>query len=820
MAPRFLRFGAALLAVLVASPANAQLAISEFRLRGPGGASDEFIEIRNRNATDFTIAGAGSGYAVVTSDGVTRAVIPNGVVIPGHGHYLLVNSVGYSLGNHPAGPGTTATGDLAYTTDIPDNIGIALFSTSLPAAFNVVNRIDAVGSTSEANTLYREGTGYAALPAGIVNHAFVRDTCGKSGSIAAFGPCSANGEPVDTDDNATDFIFVDINATPSAAGQRIGAPGPQNLTSPAGNGGTTAQRLDTCVPLRAAPNRVRSTAMDPPSNSTWGTVDIRHTFTNTSAANLTRLRFRVVDVTTFASPGGIADLRVRSAEPITVTVDRPPCGTGTSDINVSGTTLETPPSQPNGGGFNSTLSVDAVTPATPLAPGASIDVRFLLGIQQTGNYRIGLVPEGTPSAGDGSVLMFDGCMDACVGVTSITRASANPSNASTVDFTVNFSAAVDGVDSTDFVVATTGSLVDAAVTAVTGSGTSRTISVDTGSGDGVLRLHLIDDGSIAAVGGFPPLGGNFTTGEPYSVDRTGPSVTIEQAASQPDPTDASPIRFTVTFSESVLDFDGADVIVGGDAGATTAQISNAFDSTYTIAVSGMTGPGTVTASIPAGIATDVLGNTNAASTSIDNSVAFATVPAAPTALSAVSGEGQASLTFVAPGDDGGQPILGYTARCESEAATVEIDAGGSPILVTGLGNGVDYGCTVLAYNAIGDGPPSNTAAVFPQSVPLAPTLLVLFEGDAQALLHFAPPSSDGGSAILHYQALCSDGMDTVGGAATGSPILVTGLVNHTTYSCVVIAHNAFGDSPPSAALSVRPPDNLLHEDGFEPLETP
>ncbi|HEU4860794.1 MAG TPA: proprotein convertase P-domain-containing protein, partial [Chitinophagaceae bacterium] len=49
-----------------------------------------------------------------------------------------------------------------------------------------------------------------------------------------------------------------------------------------------------------------------------------------------------------------------------------------------------------------------------------------------------------------------------------------------------------------------------------------------------------------------------------------PSVTINQGASQTDPTSASPILFTVTFSEAVTGFATGDVTLSGTAGATTA----------------------------------------------------------------------------------------------------------------------------------------------------------------------------------------------------------------------------------------------------------
>lgn len=365
------------------------LLISEFRVRGPNGANDEFVEIYNNSGADLTVAAddASSGFAIVASDGVARCVIPNGTVIPARGHYLCVNSVGYSLASYPAGNGTTATGDATYTTDIPDNAGIALFQTSNPANFTLANRLDAVGSTSEANTLYKEGTGYPALTPFSINYSFYRDNCGKSGSISAHGWCTIS-TPKDTNNNAADFVFVDTNGTSAGAGQRLGAPGPENLSSPIQrNVSLPSTLLDPCVGSPSPPNRVRDFTSDPANNSTFGTLDVRRTFTNNTGGSVTRLRFRVIDLTTFPAPSGIADLRPRTSTAVVVTVDRAPCGSGTSNVTVQGTTLEQPPSQPNGSGFNGSLSAGTITLATPLADGDSIDVRFLLGIQQTGTFR-------------------------------------------------------------------------------------------------------------------------------------------------------------------------------------------------------------------------------------------------------------------------------------------------------------------------------------------------------------------------------------------------------------------------------------------------
>jgi len=376
-----------------------QLVISEFRLRGLSGANDEFIEIFNNSGADHTVtAASGTGYGIAASDGITRCSIPNGTVIPNRGHYLCVNSVAYSLASYPAGNGTTATGDATYTLDIPDNAGIALFNNNTGGgSYSLASRLDAVGSTTEANTVYKEGTGYPALVPFSINSAFYRDNCGKNGSITTMGACPSAGNLIDTNNNATDFVFVDTNGTSAGAGQRLGAPGPENLSSPIErNASFTAPLLDTCVGGSSPPNRVRDFTSDPANNSTFGTLDIRRTIVNNTGGNVTRLRFRVVDITTFPAPSGIADLRPRTAGTVVVTVDRPPCGSGMSNVSVNGTTLEQPASQPNGGGFNSSMSAGTVTLATPVANGASVDVRFLLGIQQTGLFKFYINIEALP----------------------------------------------------------------------------------------------------------------------------------------------------------------------------------------------------------------------------------------------------------------------------------------------------------------------------------------------------------------------------------------------------------------------------------------
>ncbi|MBN1304918.1 MAG: DUF1906 domain-containing protein, partial [Anaerolineales bacterium] len=114
-------------------------------------------------------------------------------------------------------------------------------------------------------------------------------------------------------------------------------------------------------------------------------------------------------------------------------------------------------------------------------------------------------------------------------VTSILLADPSPTSAASVDFTVNFSEPVTGVDTStpfaDLTLVTTG-LSGASITAVSGSQDSFTVTVDTGAGSGTIRLDMIDDGSIQDLGGNP-LEGGFTSGETYMVEKIGPQVAAD-----------------------------------------------------------------------------------------------------------------------------------------------------------------------------------------------------------------------------------------------------------------------------------------------------
>ncbi len=179
-------------------------------------------------------------------------------------------------------------------------------------------------------------------------------------------------------------------------------------------------------------------------------------------------------------------------------------------------------------------------------------------------------------------------------VTSITRNGSELSNATNVDFVVNFSEAVTGVDVSDFILSTTNPS-NASILNISGTGASYVITVDTGSSDSSLRLDLVDNDSIANSSGVP-LGnigignGSFTIGESYITDKTSPLVS-SIIRGNTNPSNADNVDFIVTFSEAVLGVDATDFsLVSANTNniASVNTISGAGN-VYTISISTGTG---------------------------------------------------------------------------------------------------------------------------------------------------------------------------------------------------------------------------------------
>ena len=111
------------------------------------------------------------------------------------------------------------------------------------------------------------------------------------------------------------------------------------------------------------------------------------------------------------------------------------------------------------------------------------------------------------------------------------------------------------------------------------------------------------------------------------VETVRPTVTVNQAPNQLDPTDIQPIVFIAEFSEPVFGLNASAIsLVGSTANTSAANISissiGSDGRRYLITISNITSTGQIRVSLPAGGAFDAAGNFNVASTSIDNTVNF------------------------------------------------------------------------------------------------------------------------------------------------------------------------------------------------------
>ncbi len=399
--------GSATGTILIANQAGTLL-ITELRTSGPGGAGDDFVEIYNNTDSPITVNDASGGYGLFkmgtgcNTNPVLIGVIPNGTVIPARGHYLFVGSA-YSLANY-GGTGAAA-GDQVLAQDIEDDRNVGLFNTTSLLNLSTQTRLDAVGfdgNTGAVCDLLREGTTLTPMSGSVLEYSFVRDECGKKGNPATFGACPTGGFVMDSQVNNNDFIFVETTGAVTPAGQRLGAPGPQNSGAARLNLSVVALLLDATKGSTTSPNRERD--MTPVPNGAQGTMSIRRRFVNNTGAAVTQLRFRVVDISALPVSNPIADLRVLSSTAVTVSgiKDSATCAaTGTPSsqpctVTVFGTTLETPPAQPLGGALNSSLNAGTITLAQPLAPGASINLQFLLGVQNQGSFKFFFNIEALP----------------------------------------------------------------------------------------------------------------------------------------------------------------------------------------------------------------------------------------------------------------------------------------------------------------------------------------------------------------------------------------------------------------------------------------
>ncbi|WP_430456812.1 Ig-like domain-containing protein [Rheinheimera sp.] len=329
----------------------------------------------------------------------------------------------------------------------------------------------------------------------------------------------------------------------------------------------------------------------------------------------------------------------------------------------------------------------------------------------------------------------------------------------------------------------------ASVTATNSSGTwTATYTIVAGAIDAINR-----NASVTATDNA----GNSTTVADSSnatVDNIAPTVTGSVPDGGAQSTDPS-VDFTVNYSESVSNVSIDDFALGSTGGATGTinNVSANSGSSILIQLTGIAGNGTLKLNhLGSTNVIDDAGNAVVAYTSgTTHTVAIPTAPDAPTIGAATAGDGQVSVAFTAPGNNGGSAITGYTVTSNPGGIT----AGGngfttSPITVTGLTNGTAYTFTVVATNAIGT---SVTSAASNSATP-----------KANQTITFANPGSQTFGTTPTLSATSDSGLTvTFTSSTTGVCTITSGgaLTFVTAGSCTIDAEQA-GNGSFNAAPTV------------------
>jgi hypothetical protein len=168
---------------------------------------------------------------------------------------------------------------------------------------------------------------------------------------------------------------------------------------------------------------------------------------------------------------------------------------------------------------------------------------------------------------------------------------------------------------------------------------------------------------------------------------------------------------------------------------------------------------------------------------------------------------------------------GLTTDYGSSISGGTIIAGSGPTAVsaaiTGLSCNSSYHFRVSGANSVGTGTGSDGTFSTTACPPGIPTIISATAGSSQASIYISPPDSDGGAPIISYTVAPSSGIAV---SSDIMPIIVSGLVNGSSYTFTARAQNAAGfggSSAPSVSVIPGPVWNsgkLFGATGFQTVQ--
>ncbi len=295
-----------------------------------------------------------------------------------------------------------------------------------------------------------------------------------------------------------------------------------------------------------------------------------------------------------------------------------------------------------------------------------------------------------------------------------TAGQADPTNSATMNFTATFSEPVSGLSTSGIQISGSLTAHVSAITAVSGSIYTVTV-IGATDGDTVKATILAGAATDAA--------GNANTASTsadnqITYDSTPPSVTINQAAGQTDPTNINSAKFDIVFSEDVSTLTASGIALTGTTGAVTT-LTKVDARHYTATVTGMTDADVATAAVKTSVVSDASGNSNTASTSTDNQVTYDTTQPTVT-VNQVAGQADPTnqdyatfrIVFSEPVQASSFTYddLTITGTTGSVASLTQIDSTTWDVVISGMTNGDIATVSLLASKVTDLAGNANTAS--------------------------------------------------------------------------------------------------------------
>ena len=183
--------------------------------------------------------------------------------------------------------------------------------------------------------------------------------------------------------------------------------------------------------------------------------------------------------------------------------------------------------------------------------------------------------------------------------TIIPPSSPNSNNAIRVRFL--FSEFVSGLDTSDFVIETTGNVSANVLSVNNHSGFSTDVIVSpSGTGEGTIVVRLADDNSILDNDGNPlggdTIGDGDATSEAFAYDFIAPAVTsISRLSPTSSSTNSESVQLQVIFDEDVTGVDVTDFNLSGITGQVASVTGSGAN--YTVTIDSLSGTGSLSLSL-------------------------------------------------------------------------------------------------------------------------------------------------------------------------------------------------------------------------------